>query len=119
MAQQQNFEMSIGESAFLSVTAATKSAGIITPIDLTGKNLSFKATRIGPNGADVFEKTLGNGITVTSASDGEFDITIDPDDTSEFESENISVDLKWILKMTYSGIVRVLKQGKISLTPVN
>jgi hypothetical protein len=119
MAQQQNFEMSIGESAFLTVSASTKSLGVITPIDLTGKLLFFKVTKIGPNGDDVFEKTIGSGITVTDADSGVFDVTIDPADTEEFLANNVTVNLKWVLKMTYSGIVRILKSGTITLTPVN
>lgn len=54
------------------------------PVDITGWSLVMTAKWDirDPDSAAVFQRTIGNGITVTSAVDGEFTVTIASSNTS-------------------------------------
>lgn len=57
------------------------------PIDLTGLELTWTAKRYWDQTGDgVLTKTLGDGITVTSAEDGTIVVQMEPEDTEDIES---------------------------------
>lgn len=117
----RNFDLYIGESSTLFFKVSSKRNGVISNIDLTNKSLFFKVS-ILENDEFLFTKhsdTEGGGINITNFGTGVFEIYIEPADTEAFATENKTKYLKWVLTLEYDDIVKVIKQGVITLLPTN
>lgn len=78
------FKMVSGDSKQLNITA-TESDG--TAIDLTGVSAIKWSLFSTTNGTEILTKTLGSGITVTTALSGVFAVVLDPADTTSLSGE--------------------------------
>jgi hypothetical protein len=74
-----DFTMFAGNSHQIHVTVTDLETGL--PLDLTGDEVKFKASKTAKNVPPEIEKTTADGITVTDAPAGEFTVFLDPDDT--------------------------------------
>lgn len=75
----QNFTMYQGDTLELEVTV-TDPTNNDAVVDLTNCSLTWVLYRQNQAGV-ILTKTVGSGITITDASNGEFKITLDPSDT--------------------------------------
>ncbi len=82
--QVQDFSIHAGDDLIIPVTVTEDGTPTGTPVDITGALLIVWAlsTREGTI-ARVLTKTLGEGIEVTDASGGVFEVTIDTEDTRD------------------------------------
>jgi hypothetical protein len=110
-----NFSMTRGDSVSWAGTATLSSS----PYDLTGiLGMSFtaknKTTDTDANA--VFKKTIGDGITVTSAAQGLFTVAILPADTASVSK--VKTILVWDLEVVDSGgNVYTLNSGNLVINP--
>ena len=109
-----NFTMTRGDTVSLSGTATLSG----DPYDLAGCSLWFTAKNkyTDDDPAAVFQKSIGDGITVTSAAQGLFVVVISPGDTEAVaKSRTILV---WDLQlMDGSGNIYTLNSGNLVINP--
>jgi len=103
-----DFEMFSGDSKNLVVTVKDKSEAAV---DLTGASISWGLARSEYASADI-TKSIGSGVTLTNTLNGEFEITLDPTDTSglvgSFYHEAQLIEA--------SGDVSTVLSGKVIIT---
>ena len=109
-----NITMSRGDSVVLS--------GSLTlggdPYDLSGASLWFTAKTKHTDADEdaIFQKTVGDGITVVSAAQGLISVAIDPDDTSSLSA--VKTQLVWDLQVVDSeGNVYTAASGYLIVNP--
>lgn len=104
-----------GDTAIFNVEAVDNTNNMI---NVTGANFWFTVKNAVTDLDDdiVFQKTLGNGITVTNYEKGWFRVTIAPADTSGLPTENVAMvyDLQLL---DSSNNVWTLNEGVFMVTP--
>lgn len=86
--------------------------------DITGAAIYFTAkwNYTDEDGSAVFQKSIGSGISVTSAVNGRFTVTISPTDTSSLP--NGKHQLLWDCQMvTSQGSIYTLASGYLVVYP--
>ena len=68
-----------GDTKILSITAQTSTG---TALNLNGAVITWQLFPLG-GGTALLTKTIGGGITITDASNGVFQVKIDPADTAD------------------------------------
>lgn len=109
-----NFTMTRGDTVILSGT--TTLGG--DPYDLSGATLLFTAkNRYTDDDADaVFQKSVGDGITVVSAAQGLFTVEIEPDDTADVPK--VQTVLFWDTQVVDSESKKyTIASGKLIIKP--
>lgn len=102
----QDEPLTAGDSRTVMVTVQdTPPGGATVPVDLTG--WAITATLVG--GGLSLTKTIGSGITVTSAVDGEFELALLPADTSALMQ---STRLLVTIRISQGGSVYTVLRGK-------
>jgi hypothetical protein len=102
-----DLEMIRGDTAQLEVTVTAANVAF----DLTGATVTFTAKRRKTDDAIVFEKDLGDGITITNAIQGELAVEIAPADTSALLDE--ASGLVWDLQVSRGGQVFTVARGNL------
>jgi len=85
------------------------------PVDLTGVSL-WMTVKSNPADADalaIFQKTIGDGITVTSTSDGTATINIEDDDTSPLPAPWSGY---YDVQLGSSGVIKTIASGAFAVT---
>ena len=102
-----------GDSAEFSVHL-TEGDG--SDLDLTGLDITFtvKEHRFLDDADALLVKTVGDGITIVSASEGTLTIAIDPADTSELEH---LPTYRWDVQVQSGGDVRTPLTGRLIISP--
>lgn len=110
-----NFYFSHGDTFAFSSVAQTYSQSVINLTGFTGTQITCTG-RLDPlDSTPVFTKTIGSGVTITSASTGQFTVTIAASDTSALPDYPQS--LYYDVKVTdSSGNVTTVQGGKIYLS---
>lgn len=116
-----DFAMIRGDTKTLAVTLTDVNGDAL---NLTDKELTFTAARFG---SDDIVKTEGDGITVTSAMDGECTVTIEPADTENVSFPNEfgwggyrgSFEYRWDFEVVddSTGEVRTPLRGRLKVYP--
>ncbi len=113
---QVNLSLVRGSTFSFDVIITNSGTGL--PENLTNGTLKFTAKwdLIDADGSAVFQKTIGSGITVTNASQGQANIVISPTDTSTlpFNIVNLNYDLKYT---DASGNIFITLLGLLNITP--
>lgn len=78
-ATDQDIEMSERESKIIDPSPLTNENDEV--VNLTDSEIEWKVLTTDPQEDIVIEKSVGNGIQITSAVDGEWEISVDPVDT--------------------------------------
>lgn len=108
-----DFAMYAGDTATLVVTV-TDSSGAV---DLTGASVKWQASSIIVGGFEAtpsIEKSLDDGIAITNAEGGVFDVRLDPSDT-----ESLSGKFYHEAELTdASGNVSTILTGRMTVTSV-
>jgi hypothetical protein len=73
--QNQYFEMHQGESKTLEVTETDNT-------DISGQDIEWILADERGDSPEVTKTTSGGGVSITNGGNGEFEITLDPSDTS-------------------------------------
>ncbi len=97
----------------MRIELAIKEEGV--PVDLTGYDLKFTAkknAKDADNAIGAIQKSLGDGIEVIDAANGEILITIDPDDTTD-NTETVTYFID--LQMSFSGEVVTVFNGTLTV----
>ena len=109
-----SIEFPRGDDAMLPVVVTRPAGGAV--VDLTGAALRFTAKR-KRKALDVdaiIVKTLGDGIVVTDAANGEAVIVIEPEDTDDFTRQ---LTLQCDLQMVESdGTITTVADGTLTVT---
>lgn len=94
--------------------ALTNGAGAL---DLTDADITFTVKRrLDDDDLDaVIQKTVGDGITITGATEGEATLVIDPVDTADLPSH--AVRLYYDLQVTVDGQTKTPLQGRLTVRP--
>lgn len=91
--------LSMIRGSTFSFDVAISNSGTGLPENLTNGTLKFTAKwdLIDSDASAVFQKSIGSGITITNASQGQVNIVISPTDTSTlpFNTVNLNYDLKY------------------------
>lgn len=109
-----NFTMTRGNDVSLSGTATLSG----DPYDLSGCSLYFTAKRrfTDDDSAAIFQKSVGSGITITSAAQGLFVVAIGSDDT--ISVEKVKTILVWDLELHDSaGKIYTIASGNLVINP--
>ena len=85
------------------------------PVDLTDAGLWFTAKTSPTSTAAVFQKTLGQGITVTDPANGAGMIALAPGDTSGLATRQLQ--LYFDLELETGGAVFTVAAGKLVVIP--
>ena len=85
------------------------------PVDLTDAGLWFTAKTSPTSTAAVFQKTLGQGITVTDPASGIGLIQLAPSDTSGLASRQ--AQLYFDLEVELAGTVHTVAAGRLVVEP--
>jgi hypothetical protein len=103
----------IGEDKTLELTVRNAAGEVV---DITGFDLSwmFKRRMTDADSAALMTKTIGVGLTVTSASGGRIDVAIADTETDDLKPK---VDYWHELKRTDDGFEAILAQGVVNLNP--
>lgn len=90
----------------------------VTEEDITGWDLWFTGKLLITSGDvdAVFQKTIGDGITVTDAANGAYEIAIDAADTDGFAASDTTIQCDLQAKDTL-GKVKTLLTGRITVKP--
>jgi len=115
-------EINIGETSSFSGTIFTDNpAGEAIPLDLTGKTLYLyikKKEQRKDNESEIIKSSIsGEGILITNAQNGEFEIEISSDDTIQFLEENITQYMRYSLRLVYGNVNRFISEGPFIITP--
>lgn len=107
-----NIKMTRGDSKAIAGKVTTVPAG--AAVDITSHLIWFTAKRriSDADNEAVFQKTVGDGITVTDGPAGEFAIQINPSDTSglsDVEANNLYYDLQ----VKTGSTVQTLSKGRL------
>src|SRR5690242_14420560 len=81
-------------------------------VDLTGATFKVTGRHTPDESSDltaIFQKTIGSGVTVTSAAGGTIRVQLDPADTA-----NLSVSLSTYEKIIYVDVQMVESDGTVS-----
>ena len=109
-----NFAITRGDTVEFS--ASITLGGVA--LNITGASLWFTAKKqfIDADEDAVFQKTIGDGITVTNAASGLITIAIDPEDTEELS--NVKTQLQYDLQMKDSeDKVYTVASGTLVVNP--
>jgi hypothetical protein len=101
-----------GETYLLTLTEEDE------PLDLTDAEMWMTAKRhIGDADADaIFQKTVGDGITITDDAGGLATVVLAPGDTSDLAARTIRLVYDIQVKLTSGRIVTPLK-GRLTVNP--
>jgi hypothetical protein len=109
-----NFTMTRGNNVSLSGTATLSD----DPYDLTSCTLYFTAKRkfTDEDSAAIFQKSIGDGITITSAAQGLFVVAIASEDTIALEK--VKTILVWDLELhDSSSKIYTIASGNLVVNP--
>lgn len=112
--KNQDFEIYAGEDKVLSCTVVDEAGD---PYDLTSHTITWGCS-FQPDLGSQINKITGGGITITSAADGEFDISLDAGDTDDpfwvINSNAAVITLYHYCKITAPGGEKsVIFEGKM------
>lgn len=85
------------------------------PYNLTGATISFTAKRKNNEGSNVFQKTVGSGIVITTPASGIFTVTLSAGDTSSLAKRTHILD--YDIVVTKSGVVKTIQAGDLVVYP--
>ena len=108
----QQLEMYRGNSTEWDVTVTQN----FLPVDLAGASLWFTAKTSKDSPTEVFQKTIGDGITVTDEPGGMIRIKMAPIDTSNLAAATISLHYDLEIE-TAGGDVYNLADGRLIVKP--
>lgn len=105
-----NFSMFSGDDKTLQVTVTDEDGD---PVDLTSATIKWQCTRsLGK--ASAISKTTTNGITITGASTGQFEVTLTDTDT-----ESLAGTYQHEAQVTFSdGTISTVLSGTMNIIPV-
>lgn len=109
-----DFTLSRGDTVDLSVVVTANGS----PYSLVGCYIWFTAKtsyNLGDSGA-VFQKTIGSGITVTSAANGRFTVRINPSDTSGLGNSKVLLVYDCQIRDA-SGSIFTIASGNLIFVP--
>ena len=98
------------------VTDADTNPETTVDMDLTSATIKFtvKENRSDADADAVFQKTTGDGITITNATEGKFDLKVDPSDTSSLDiGDKDNLDLFFDVQVTLGATNGAFVSGDI------
>jgi hypothetical protein len=101
----QNLEMVSGDDKVFSLTARAADGSVQSLSGATA--LTFKAGAAYGE-SYLIQKTLGSGVTVVSAANGTYTVTLTDEDTEDFEG-----DFAYDVAVTISGLVKTVNRGRL------
>lgn len=87
------------------------------PVNITNGVLDFAAADMGGAEAVLIAKSssgIDGGISITDYSGGVARVTIDPEDTADFDTPTT---LRWDMQLTIAGEVYTVSRGTLAVTP--
>lgn len=105
-----------GDTITLDFTVKRPAGG--AAVDLTGATFTFTAKKklSDADAAALFQKTLGSGVSVTNAANGQGRVTVAPADTTSLP--DYETDLYCDLQMTEAvGTVTTVAEGILRIRP--
>lgn len=108
----QNFQMYAGDDKTLQVTVVDEDGD---PVNLTAASIKWQATRsLGKTSAISKTATAGGGITITDASNGEFEVTLTAANT-----DGLSGTYQHEAEVTFvDGTKSTVLSGTMNIIPV-
>lgn len=85
------------------------------PYSLSGANLYFTAKSSVVQAGKIFQKTIGDGITITNAAAGTAAIELEPNDTKNLPSTTTELD--YDIELEKAGKIYTLVSGKLVVAP--
>lgn len=104
-----------GDTAVFNV-AAVDNTGVAISIAGAAFWFTVKNSVTDPDPSKVFQKTLGDGITIISATAGQLRVTVAPTDTSALPSENVPMIYDLQMKDNTNAIWTI-NEGAFMVTP--
>lgn len=75
------FRMTAGDTKVLQVTVVDDDG---SPVDISGTTIRFQMSRFATDAEALVIKSSGSGIEIIDGPAGQLEITLDPDDTPDF-----------------------------------